>query len=106
MLDNRKALKCGFRLELNTEQICIIDEEIGRGAASIVYGGHYLDSMGQCHCVRIKECYPCWTAVNRLDDGKLSEAEDNVKIAVLAHTARSTRAILPKQESHLAGWLN
>ena len=29
-----------------------------------------------------------------------------VKIAVLAHTARSTRAILPKQESHLAGWLN
>ena len=77
MLDNRKALKCGFRLELNTEQICIIDEEIGRGAASIVYGGHYLDSMGQCHCVRIKECYPCWTAVNRLDDGKLSEAEDN-----------------------------
>lgn len=31
---------------------------------------------------------------------------ENVKIAVLAHTARSTRAILPKQESHLAGWLN
>lgn len=30
----------------------------------------------------------------------------HVKIAVLAHTARSTRAILPKQESHLAGWLN
>ena len=30
----------------------------------------------------------------------------DVKIAVLAHTARSTRAILPKQESHLAGWLN
>ena len=30
----------------------------------------------------------------------------SVKIAVLAHTARSTRAILPKQESHLAGWLN
>ena len=29
-----------------------------------------------------------------------------VKIAVLAHTARSTRAILPKQESHLAGWLD
>lgn len=29
-----------------------------------------------------------------------------VKIAVLAHTARSTRATLPKQESHLAGWLN
>ena len=29
-----------------------------------------------------------------------------VKIAILAHTARSTRAILPKQESHLAGWLN
>ena len=34
-----------------------------------------------------------------------SDFED-VKIAVLAHTARSTRAILPKQESHLAGWLN
>ena len=32
--------------------------------------------------------------------------ERHVKIAVLAHTARSTRAILPKQESHLAGWLN
>ena len=30
----------------------------------------------------------------------------SVKIAVLAHTARSTRATLPKQESHLAGWLN
>ena len=30
----------------------------------------------------------------------------DVKIAVLAHTARSTRATLPKQESHLAGWLN
>ena len=34
------------------------------------------------------------------------EGIDTVKIAVLAHTARSTRAILPKQESHLAGWLN
>ena len=32
--------------------------------------------------------------------------EPLVKIAVLAHTARSTRATLPKQESHLAGWLN
>ena len=32
--------------------------------------------------------------------------DGSVKIAVLAHTARSTRAILPKQESHLAGWLN
>ena len=31
---------------------------------------------------------------------------NTVKIAVLAHTARSTRATLPKQESHLAGWLN
>ena len=34
------------------------------------------------------------------------EASEGVKIAVLAHTARSTRATLPKQESHLAGWLN
>lgn len=40
-----------------------------------------------------------------LDEYLLSQCS-SVKIAVLAHTARSTRAILPKQESHLAGWLN
>ena len=37
---------------------------------------------------------------------KNQKGDSLVKIAVLAHTARSTRAILPKQESHLAGWLN
>ena len=40
------------------------------------------------------------------EQGSLLCSDILVKIAVLAHTARSTRAILPKQESHLAGWLN
>ena len=46
-------------------------------------------------------------ALKDLLGGTIKEMmEADVKIAVLAHTARSTRAILPKQESHLAGWLN
>ena len=43
---------------------------------------------------------------NKIYFNDLASMSGFVKIAVLAHTARSTRAILPKQESHLAGWLN
>ena len=46
------------------------------------------------------------TALSRRIAKLYSNGAKIVKIAVLAHTARSTRAILPKQESHLAGWLN
>lgn len=53
-----------------------------------------------------KEDFSKNTFYRFLNSTKTNWLRFTVKIAVLAHTARSTRAILPKQESHLAGWLN
>ena len=43
----------------------IIDRVIGDGASSIVYEAHYIDSAYGRHDVRLKECYPYASDIQR-----------------------------------------
>ena len=44
----------------------IIDRVIGDGASSIVYEAHYIDSAYGIHDVRLKECYPYASDIQRI----------------------------------------
>lgn len=43
----------------------VIDRVIGDGASSIVYGAHYIDNAYGRHDVRLKECYPYASDIQR-----------------------------------------
>ena len=45
----------------------VIDRVIGDGASSIVYEAHYVDNSNYRHCVRLKECYPYQSTIERID---------------------------------------
>ena len=44
----------------------VIDRVIGDGASSIVYEAHYIDNVYGRHDVRLKECYPHASAIQRI----------------------------------------
>ena len=44
----------------------IIDRVIGDGASSIVYEAHYVDNSNHKHCIRLKECYPYQSSIERI----------------------------------------
>ena len=78
-MDTREALKKGFILQFhnkdNSRSTYLIQNEIGRGAASIVYDASYLDNAGNQKTVRIKECYPAQLEIMREESGILVAAE-------------------------------
>ena len=43
----------------------IIDRVIGDGASSIVYEAHYVDHSNHKHYIRLKECYPYQSSIER-----------------------------------------
>ena len=43
----------------------IIDHVIGDGASSIVYAAHYVDNSNHTHGIRLKECYPYQSSIER-----------------------------------------
>lgn len=45
-----------------------IEDVIGDGANCVVYNGHYNDSIGEKHKIRIKECYPHNSEIERSYD--------------------------------------
>ena len=54
-----------IRAKNDTSYIYIIDHVIGDGASSIVYEAHYVDNSNYTHCVRLKECYPYASDIQR-----------------------------------------
>lgn len=74
MKDKRIALKNGTRINSNDRTVQI-EEEVGRGASCIVYNADYKDPIGVEHKIRVKECYPAYLLLNRLEDGSLSVFE-------------------------------
>lgn len=71
MFDNRKALERGYRLDFGGGHIFTVEEEIGRGASCMAYGGAYSDGAGLRHLVRIKECCPYNMELGRAQDGSI-----------------------------------
>ena len=62
----------------------IIDRVIGDGASSIVYEAHYIDSAYGRHDVRLKECYPYASDIQRIETELVwanAETATNDKIA-------------------------
>ena len=62
----------------------IIDRVIGDGASSIVYEAHYIDSAYGRHDVRLKECYPYASDIQRIGTELVwanAETATNDKIA-------------------------
>ena len=45
----------------------VIDRVIGDGASSIVYDAHYIENFGGKHYVRLKECYPYASEIQRVE---------------------------------------
>lgn len=60
----RTPLKAGTKIS-STGREYIIDTVIGSGATCIVYSGHYIDNAGMSHDIRVKECYPYNSLVER-----------------------------------------
>lgn len=76
-MDKRKELKKSTIVvgtEKNTFEYEIVDV-IGNGANSIVYDARYFDSDNGYHSVRIKECYPYMSNVERIGDTLVWENE-------------------------------
>ena len=64
----------------------IIDRVIGDGASSIVYEAHYIDSAYGRHDVRLKECYPYASDIQRIGTELVwvdTEAATNDKTAFI-----------------------
>ena len=62
----RTPLATGSILRYNGTYSYNIDRVIGDGASSIVYEAHYFDSVGEKHNVRLKECYPYASDIQRI----------------------------------------
>lgn len=76
-MDKRKELKKSTIVvgtEKNTFEYKIVDV-IGDGANSIVYDAQYFGSDKEYHSVRIKECYPYMSNVERIGDTLVWENE-------------------------------
>lgn len=76
-MDKRKKLKKSkivVGTEKNTFEYEIVDV-IDNGANSIVYDARYFDSDNRYHSVRIKECYPYMSNVERIGDTLVWENE-------------------------------
>ena len=64
----RTPLAIGATLQLHNTCAYKIDKVIGDGASSIVYEAHYFDNVGGKHNVRLKECYPYASDIQRVGD--------------------------------------
>ena len=76
-MDKRKELKKStivVGIEKNTFEYKIVDV-FGDGANSIVYDAQYFGSDKEYHSVRIKECYPYMSNVERIGDTLVWENE-------------------------------
>lgn len=65
---SRKPLPIGSTVQATdgSSYTYIIDRVIGDGASSIVYEAHYVDNSIYKHCVRLKECYPYQSSIERI----------------------------------------
>ena len=63
----RTPLSIGTQIQANSgsSYTYVIDRVIGDGASSIVYEAHYVDNSNYKHCVRLKECYPYQSSIER-----------------------------------------
>ncbi len=64
----RTPLTSGTEIKVNrgSSYTYIIDRVIGDGANSIVYEAHYIDNAYRRHDVRLKECYPFASDIQRI----------------------------------------
>ncbi len=69
-MNKRNPLSAGSIMHSSAkfEKEYYIDDVIGNGANCIVYNGHYIDSFGKSHKIRIKECYPHSSDIERKND--------------------------------------
>lgn len=64
----RTPLSIGTQIQAKggSSYIYVIDRVIGDGASSIVYEAHYIDNVYGRHDVRLKECYPHASDIQRI----------------------------------------
>lgn len=77
----RTPLKAGTKIS-STGREYIIDTVIGSGATCIVYSGHYIDNAGVSHDIRVKECYPYNSLVERKGEELIWNTEADKEYSV------------------------
>ncbi|MCD8049372.1 MAG: hypothetical protein LUG52_07205 [Clostridia bacterium] len=75
-MDYRIALRQGTQLRLSNDRgevlCCVIENEIGRGASSVVYEASRKTDTGDKTLYRVKEFYPYKLEISRKEDNTLT----------------------------------
>ena len=77
----------------------IIDRVIGDGASSIVYEAHYVDHSNHKHYIRLKECYPYQSSIER-NGNNLVWSNDNERTNDIAAFKSGYDALMKDQKSN------
>ena len=77
----------------------IIDRVIGDGASSIVYEAHYVDHANHKHYIRLKECYPYQSSIER-NGNNLVWSNENERTNDIAAFKSGYDALMKDQKSN------
>lgn len=77
----------------------IIDRVIGDGASSIVYEAHYVDNSNHKHCIRLKECYPYQSSIERFGND-LAWSNENERTNDIAAFQNGYDSLMKDQKSN------
>ena len=77
----------------------IIDRVIGDGASSIVYEAHYVDHSNHKHYIRLKECYPYQSSIER-NGNNLIWSNENERTNDIAAFKSGYDALMKDQKSN------
>ena len=83
----------------STSYTYVIDKVIGDGANSIVYEAHYVDNSYYTHFIRMKECYPYASSIER-KEGNLVWTNDEERVRDLSAFKSSYEKLMKDQKSN------